>query len=310
MELLHDLIRARALEHVLGRVRTGDPSPSRPVSPATPAARALHRATDGSGDLFSLRRGSAAAALCLGLAPVDLLRQAAARASAPAAGRDPGGVPTDLARGLLAPVEMPGVLLQVMAGAAMSFRLRGESRVALLVDGLPAGDAGDWHEGLSVATARQAPLVVVVHGPRSAADDRRGAGPTREPGAPPAPMPVPVKERAPGYGFRAWWVDGQDPRAVEKVTWQAVEAARSSGGPQVVEVARPARDPVDWLAETLVTAGTVEAGEVQDLLEQARSEMEETWDRVRDEPVPAPDQVSAGDPGVLRRSWCRWEGAA
>lgn len=296
MELLLHLIRARALEAALGRVRTGDPSTSRPVSPGIPAVRALHAAADGSGDVFSVRRGSAAAVLPLGVSPAELLRQAAARGSAPAAGRDPGGFPTDLRRGLLAPVELPGALLQVMTGMAMGFRLRSQGRVALLVDDLPGTDAGDWHEGLSLATARRAPLVVVVQGPPSG----RGA----------EPAAVPMEERAPGYGFRAWSVDGQDPRAVEKVCWQAVEAARSGHGPQVVEVATPGRDPVDWLVEALVTAGATDPDRVRERVAEAEAEMAGAWEAVRGEPLPDPDQVAAGDPGLLRKAWCRWEGAA
>lgn len=311
MDLLRELIRARALEQILGRVRTGDPSPFRPVSPALPAARALHAAADGSGDVFSFRQGSPAATLALGVSPRELLRQAAGRASAPAAGRDPGGVPTDLERGLVGPVRVPGVLLQVLAGVALSFRLRGESRVALLLDDLPGTDAGDWHEGLSVAATRRVPLVLVIQGRGPVPDpgETRVADPSdaRAPGRPPA---VPMEERAPGYGVQLHPVAGQDPRAVEKVTWQAVEAARNGRGPQVVEVAPPARDPVEWLAETLVAAGSEEAGAVEELRREAEEEMSAAWREVEEEPLPPPEAVAAGHPGVPRGAWCRWEGAA
>ncbi|HSG46397.1 MAG TPA: hypothetical protein VLA43_01160, partial [Longimicrobiales bacterium] len=64
MELLGELIRARALEEALSRFSPhGDEAGPRPVSPAVPAARGLRRAADGTGDVFTLRIGSPAAAL-------------------------------------------------------------------------------------------------------------------------------------------------------------------------------------------------------------------------------------------------------
>lgn len=312
MELLRDLIRARALEQILGRVRTGDPSSSRPVSPGVAAIRALHTASDGTGDLFSARRGSPAAVLAMGASPRELLRQAMGRKTAPAAGRDPGGFPTDLDRGMLSPVEVPGVLVEVMAGIAVTFRLRDESRVALLVDDLQGSDAGDWHEGLSVAAARQAPLVLVSQGaskPQEAADSPPPAAPGADPSLRQG-APVPLVARAEGYGVQAHPVDGRDPRAVEKVIWQAVEAARNGRGPQVVEVATASGSPVDWLAGTLITAGSVEADQVETLRRDAAAEMDAALEAVEAEAEPDSDQVAGGNPALLRRSWCRWEGAA
>lgn len=287
MELLRELLRARALEALLAREVSdpGLPVPhTRPVSPALPAARALKRATDGTGDVFSLRIGSPAAALAMGLTPHQILRQELGRGTAPAQGRDPGGFPTDLDRGLLAPFAIPGILVEVLGGVALAFRLRGEKRVALLVDDVSGSASGDWHEGLNFAAVREAPLVLVVdHTHRKAMD---------------APVPT-TAQRADAYGFRAHTVEGTDPRAVEKVIWTAVEAARTGGGVQVVDVTRPATDPVVWLGENQVGVEALTREGLDALAAEAEVEMEEALVRVQAEPDPEPLEALA-TPG---RSW-------
>lgn len=280
MDLLQDLIRARALDDVLARTAPEGVDPdrvTRAVSPAVPAARALRGATDGSGDVFSLRRGSPAAALVLGADPREILRQRLAKATAPGSGRDPGGFPTDLDRGLLGPVELPGTLVEVMSGVALGLRLRGEPRVALLVDDLAGSGSGDWHEGLNFAAVREVPMVLVVD------PGDRGSG-----GADPPP---PLADRAPAYGFRHHDVSGSDPREVEAVVRTAVEAARGGEGLQVVEVAPPPQDPVAWLLGTVVDAGEVDRLEVDAVLRAAAAEMEDALRDVLVEPEPRPDPL-------------------
>lgn len=288
MELLRELQRARALEDLLTRVvgdrarRHGGP---RRISPAVPAARALHRADDGSGDVFSLRVGSPAVALTMGVDPRVVLRQALGRASAPSMGRDPGGFPTDLRIGLLAPVELPGTLVEVMAGIALSFRFRGESRVALLLDDMAGSASGDWHEGLNFAAVREVPMVLVVdHAHRGPMD-----GPVEQ-----------MLQRARAYGFGSHQVDGTDPRAVERVVWNAVESARSGAGLQVVDVAAPSTDPLQWLVQNLLAADVLSEDAVAGIREAADAEMRAALDEVDAEPDPDPGQALAG---WGRRGW-------
>lgn len=274
MELLGELIRARALEEVLSRIPAhGDPVRRRAVSPALPAARALRRASDGSGDVFSLRVGSPAAALGMGATPHEVLRQALGRDGAPARGRDPGGFPTDWDRGLLAPFHLPGILVEVMAGIALSFRLRGEARVALLVDDVAATGSGDWHEGLNFAAVREVPMVLVVDASRRRPTDSATES---------------MADRAPAYGFAAHLVPGTDPRAVEGAVWAAAEAARTGGGLQVVEVTAPQDDPVEWLLRTQVASDALTAEDAAERVRQAEEEMLGALAEVEAEPEPDP----------------------
>jgi TPP-dependent pyruvate/acetoin dehydrogenase alpha subunit len=238
----------------------------------------LRRRPDGSGDVFSLRTGTAAAALAFGLEPEILFRQALGRRKAPAGGRDPGGFPTDLARGLLGPVSTPGTLVEVLAGVALAFRLKGEPRVALLVDDADGSASGFWHEGLNLAAVQRAPFVLVV----DAGERRRATARVRR-----------LSVRGAAYGVDAVTISGEDPRAVLETVAGAVERARAGGGTHLVEVERgAAEDPVASLAGRLEWAGEVGRDDVAALRAEARAEMESALARVLAEPPPDPEQAS------------------
>lgn len=251
----------------------------RPVSPALPAALALKRAGDGSGDVFSLRVGSPASALVMGATPVELLRQHLGLGTASASGRDPGGFPTDLSRGLLSPFSLPGTLMEVMSGVALALDLRGEARVALLVDDTQGTGSGDWHEGLNFAAVRRVPMVLVVDDatsrPVHAAADSMAA-------------------RAEAYGFRAHVAEGSDPLALHHTVREAVEEARTGEGLQVVEVNRPRGSPPDLLAERLVAEGALAARDPAEMRRAAEAEMARTLAMVQAESPPPPEAVLAG----------------
>lgn len=297
MDFLTTYLRARALELLLtreaaARVATGDDGPTpgeRPLIPALAAAASLEAGDDGRGDLFSLRVGSPAAALAFGATPEILLRQALARATAPAGGRDAGGLPTDWDRGWVGPVPLPGALMEVMAGVAMAIRMREEPRVALLVDDTAGSGSGDWHEGLNLAVVRQAPLVLVNHDVRGEAVD---AGMS------------PMGDRAEGYGFRVWTAEDSDPRGVLESCRQAVAAARSGEGVQVVDVrAVPAVTPEHLVARLRDEA--VEDEVLTALREEASAEMAAALERVAAEPPPDaagvdPARSSQGTAGLHR----------
>lgn len=208
------------------------PTASAPPPPAAPAPTAPAPPT--VGDVVCLRRASPAAALVLGVSPEALAHEALGSALAHARGRSPGGVPDAVRAGLLASVDPPGSMVEVMAGVALAFALRGEPRVAILVDEADASASGFWHEGLNFAAVQRAPLVLVIDSSRrhalTARVDRLAA-------------------KAPAYGVRAVSVEGDDPRLVYDAVADAVEQARGGGGTQLVEVVPGSHeDPVDRLA--------------------------------------------------------------
>lgn len=240
--ILGDLRFSVALENELAKLRpSGLPEGLRgplPVVPGLAATLACRGLDVPGGDVFSLRRTSPAVLAAAGLDPELIARQTLGSAGSWASGRDAGGVPGLPGWGLLPAVDPPGTLVEVMAGVALAFRLRGESRVALLVTDAADADSGYWHEGLNLAAARRAPLVLVVHPGRP-----RGL-PGERPG---------LQERAAFYGVDVVPAPGDDIERLFDAVGAAVIRARSGGGTQVVEVAG-ARDAAAAAEARLVDA--------------------------------------------------------
>jgi TPP-dependent pyruvate/acetoin dehydrogenase alpha subunit len=177
-------------------------------------------------DLLSPLIRNLGSMLVMGAEPLEILRQYQAKAAAPSGGRDLNLHFGDLERGFLGQISHLGDMVAVMAGVALSFKLRGERRVALVYIGDGATSTGACHEGLNFAAVQRVPLVVIGEYNRWAY-------------ATPPEKQFAIRnlaERAAGYGIPAVTVDGNDVLAVYEATKRAVECARGGDGAQFVEV--------------------------------------------------------------------------
>ena len=68
----------------------------------------------------------------------------------------------DLEYGVIPPISHVGDLVPVMAGCALSFKLKNQPSVALTWTGDGATATGIFHEGMRVAAALNAPLISVI----------------------------------------------------------------------------------------------------------------------------------------------------
>ncbi|MFF0295498.1 pyruvate dehydrogenase (acetyl-transferring) E1 component subunit alpha [Kitasatospora sp. NPDC004614] len=110
-------------------------------------------------------------------------------------------------------------------GLAHAARLAGDDTVALAMLGDGGTSEGDFHEGLNFAAVLHAPVVFLVQNNGYAISvplTRQSAAPT-------------LAHKAVGYGMPGRLVDGNDAAAVHQVLTEAVERARSGGGPTLVE---------------------------------------------------------------------------
>ncbi|MDH6127597.1 pyruvate dehydrogenase (acetyl-transferring) E1 component subunit alpha [Kitasatospora sp. GP82] len=110
-------------------------------------------------------------------------------------------------------------------GLAHAARLRGEQVVALALLGDGGTSEGDFHEALNFAAVLHAPVVFLVQNNGYAISvplTQQSAAPT-------------LAHKAVGYGMPGRLVDGNDAPAVHAVLTEAVERARSGGGPTLVE---------------------------------------------------------------------------
>jgi pyruvate dehydrogenase E1 component alpha subunit len=110
-------------------------------------------------------------------------------------------------------------------GLAHAARLAGDPLVALAMMGDGGTSEGDFHEALNFAAVLNAPVVFLVQNNGYAISvplSKQSAAPT-------------LAHKAVGYGMRGRLVDGNDVVAVHTVLAEAMEQARTDGGPTLVE---------------------------------------------------------------------------
>jgi pyruvate dehydrogenase E1 component alpha subunit len=111
------------------------------------------------------------------------------------------------------------------AGLAWGKKLKGERACALVFFGDGATSEGAFHEGANFAGVMQAPLILFCNNNGWAISTPVSAQSRAEA----------LVDKAVGYGIPGVRVDGGDVLAVYEATREAVERARSGGGPTFIE---------------------------------------------------------------------------
>src|SRR6059036_485001 len=177
------------------------------------------------GDVFATLIRDQAGRSAFGEPIVDVARTYLGSRQGPMRGRDGNihrGKPGD---GQLAMISHLGAMVSVTVGALMAKRFRGEKNfVGLSCIGEGGMQTGSFHEGMNLAAVEQVPLVVVAtnnHYAYSTPNDREFA--CRD-----------LVDRAIGYGFEGYSIDGTDLSACLDVIGSAVKRARAGRPPQLV----------------------------------------------------------------------------
>src|SRR5881296_1528579 len=260
--------------------------------------------------------------LVMGAPPIEILRQYMAKADGPTHGRELNVHFNDLEKGYLGQISHLGDMIPVMAGIALSFKLRGEPRVGLVYIGDGGTSTGTFHEGLNFAAVQRVPLVVI-------AEYNYWAYST------PPEKQFAVKDladKAKGYGIPAVTVDGNDVLAVYGATKDAVERARRGHGVHFIEVKTYRRkghaehddqhyvptdeldwwakenDPVDRYMRQLVQHEWAEERELRAIDDRVKVEIDQATDACADEPLPPPESALGGvyvEPSAAPLQWYR-----
>jgi pyruvate dehydrogenase E1 component alpha subunit/2-oxoisovalerate dehydrogenase E1 component alpha subunit len=118
-----------------------------------------------------------------------------------------------------------GAMVSVTVGALMAKQFHGEKNfVGLSCIGEGGMQTGSFHEGMNLAAVEQVPLVIVAtnnHYAYSTPNDREFAC-------------ADLVDRAKGYGFEGYSIDGTDLSACLDVIGSAVKRARAGRPPQLV----------------------------------------------------------------------------
>ncbi|MEO8449688.1 MAG: thiamine pyrophosphate-dependent dehydrogenase E1 component subunit alpha [Gemmatimonadota bacterium] len=273
------------------------------------------------GDILSPLIRNLGSMLVQGATPLEVLRQYMAKAESPTRGRELNIHFNDLERGFLGQISHLGDMVAVMAGVALSFKMRKQPRVGLVYVGDGAMSTGAFHEGMNFAAVQQLPLVVI-------AENNGFAYST------PTAKQTAVKflvEKAAGYGVAGAQADGNDVLAVYETTKQAVDRARSGGGVTLVELITFRRkghaehdnqsyvtkeevavwemnDPIDRYVHQLKENGWVSQEDLGATDARVTREIDEALARCENEPLPDAASALTGvlaQPPAAELEWYR-----
>ncbi len=166
-----------------------------------------------------------ALALALGMSPRSVLAEIMGRAEGSTGGLGGSMHVSDMGVGLLPTFAIVGAGLPVSVGAGLAFKYRNEPRVSVAVFGDGSTNIGAFHESMNLAAIWRLPVVFVcdnnVYGEYSRIN-----------------LTTPIEDlhlRAASYAMPAAVVDGMEVPAVRATLAEAIERARTGGGPTFVE---------------------------------------------------------------------------
>ncbi|MCL7966730.1 MAG: thiamine pyrophosphate-dependent dehydrogenase E1 component subunit alpha [marine benthic group bacterium] len=251
------------------------------------------------GDWLAPSIRDAGALYVRGLPPIAMLRQYTAREASPCAGKDNTNHFTIPELGLLGPISPLGTQLCVLNGISLTFRQRGEPRVCMTYQGEGASRTGTSHEGFAMAAALDLPMVIVLEHNRWSFGTPSYRASAVEDWA----------DTAGAYGLPVRSVDGNDLLQVYEAAREAVERARSGGGPGVIvaETYRMsghaqhdsqkyipseeldewrARDPIGRFERVLLEDGWLSDAGLAEIRDDVDQELTRAVDTVLSEPHP------------------------
>ena len=164
-----------------------------------------------------------AAACCeMGMSLADMLRAYLATDDSPSRGRDlhVGSLP----HGVLQPISHVGDMVPVIAGIALTFKMKGERRVALTWVGDGSTNTAAAHEGTNFAAVQKVPAVFIVENNQVALGtplDQHH-------------LPGDYKDWAASYGVWGAQLDGNNVLDAYAATRIAAERCRAGEGPALL----------------------------------------------------------------------------
>jgi 2-oxoisovalerate dehydrogenase E1 component alpha subunit len=246
---------------------------------------------------------SIATCLTFGMSARDIMTAQYATANDPSSGgRQMPGHYGSAEQNILSVSSPVATQLLHAVGIALAARVRGTDQVAMTFMGEGSSNQGDVHEGLNFAAIHKLPFVFVVENNGYAISVPAAKECSVED----------VADRAAGYGIPGVIVDGSDVLACYAVAREAVERARTGGGPTMIEAkvtrltahssddqqtkyrteeelaAQKALDPLPKFRTELADAGILTEELQSRIADEIRAEVQEATDYAESEPDPDP----------------------
>jgi TPP-dependent pyruvate/acetoin dehydrogenase alpha subunit len=260
-----------------------------------------------------------------GVTPDRYLANYMGRAGGVTGGKDGNMHFGDRRLGCVGMVSMLPDMALVANGMALSFKLRGEPRVAMTFFGEGSTANGQWHEAMNFAGIHRLPVVFMLENNRFAYSTPNELE-----------FAVDPVERAHTYGFPGVNVDGNDVEEVFGAARDAAARARLGAGPTLIECQTMRmhghgahddmsyvpkemfeewgrRDPIERYAERLVADCGFTAEEVEGIRAEVREYVQNCAGKALASPMPEPDLAVSGvfaeiwEPlGDGRAPWSYW----
>jgi 2-oxoisovalerate dehydrogenase E1 component alpha subunit len=258
-------------------------------------------------------------ALGIGLTPYEILLSLFARAADHNGGRQFPNHYSSKHAGLMSFSSILAAHIPHAVGAAYAMKYRGEGgRAVLATCGEGTTSEGEWHESMNFAAIHKLPFVMLVENNGWAIStpiERQMAQPE-------------VWKRAAGYGMPGKRFNGIDPIETYANVKEALDRARSGGGPTLIEgtcfrflahstddndmtyrtkeavLEQRKHDPVPAFETTLVEAGVMSAADVEAMRKDVLHETNKATDEAEAMPYPIASDLYTH---VYEGAWQPWQ---
>lgn len=306
--LYHGLVNARAFEDRMHTMyRSGDLLGSYYSGNWHEAIGAGTMAAMREDDYFAPLHRDVSAHLMRGMPPEQVMASFMGKATGPTGGRDGTLHYGRLDLNTYNPPSHIPANFPVATGMAFAAKYRGEDRVAVAMCGDGSTSRADFHEAVNLAGAQQLPVIFVIQNNQYAYS---------------TPLNLQTGSasfaiKAVAYGLPAIKVDGTDVVAVYDAMTEAIERARSGGGPTIVEAVTmrmhghaehdPAdyvepelfeewskRDPVQLFEDRMIKAGFLTTEDAEATRDAARTWAIAARKEAMAAPMPDPSNIEEG----------------
>lgn len=241
-------------------------------------------------------------AIAKGMSLRALMAELYGKATGACRGRGGSMHVADFSLGMLGANGIVGGGFGIATGAALSARYRGTEQVAVCFFGDGGINKGTFHEALNFAAVQDLPVVFVCEN-NEYAQFTSAAKTTSV---------TDLALRAGSYGIDGVTIDGNDVREVYSAAGEAIERARSGGGPSLLnmrtyrfgghyvgdaEVYRDgaevegwrARDPIPRLEKVAIAAGWLTQAEAEDVWRAVSEQVADAESFAEKSPLPDPN---------------------
>jgi TPP-dependent pyruvate/acetoin dehydrogenase alpha subunit len=202
---------------------------------------------------------------------------------------------------IITPASTIAAQLNIGTGVALAYKLQKKPNIVVALSGDGSTSLGFWHEAVNFAGVHKLPIVYVVQNNLWAESVS-------------ASLQTAVKDlsvKAQAYGFPGITVDGNDVVAVYRTAREAIDRARSGGGPTLIECktyrwyghseidpakyrapeeveAWKAKDPIPAMERYLTEQGMWKDSWKKELTDQFTKEIDAAVEFAENSPLPEP----------------------